>query len=83
MRAPTTAPSASCSLSSILCTAAESAHQFLQSMIGNPDLSAYESVRNTWKQQLSGKGDFEANWRKALHDGWIPDTAFQAKSRAP
>ena len=56
-----------------------SAHQILQSMIANPDTSAYESVRNTWKQQLSGKGDFEVNWRKALHDGWIPDTAFQAK----
>ncbi len=54
------------------------AHEFIQSMLDEPDVSAYDAVRANWKQQLS-KGDFEFNWRKALHDGWIADTAFQPK----
>jgi molybdopterin-containing oxidoreductase family iron-sulfur binding subunit len=55
------------------------AHEFIQPMLEDPDVSAYDAVRATWKAQLS-KGDFEFNWRKALHDGWIADTAFQPKS---
>jgi molybdopterin-containing oxidoreductase family iron-sulfur binding subunit len=70
------------------------AHEILQSLLDEPDVSAYDAVRGTWKDQLS-KGDspphqansgldgapgFEFNWRKALHDGWIENTAFQAKS---
>jgi len=61
----------------------KSVHHFFQSMLDNPDTSAYEAVRSNWKQQLSAKGDFELNWRRALHDGWIPDTAFQPKSVTP
>ena len=59
------------------------AHEMVQAMLDNPDLSAYEAVRENWKQALSAKGDFEFNWRKALHDGFLPDTAFQAKSVTP
>jgi molybdopterin-containing oxidoreductase family iron-sulfur binding subunit len=55
------------------------AHEFIQSMLEEPDVSAYDAVRANWKAQLS-KGDFEFNWRKALHDGWIADTAFTPKS---
>jgi MoCo/4Fe-4S cofactor protein with predicted Tat translocation signal len=58
-----------------------SEHEFIQSMLDNPDVSPYDAVRATWKDQLS-KGDFEFNWRKVLHDGWIADTAFQPKSVA-
>ena len=57
-----------------------SAHEIVQAMLDNPDLSAYEAVRETWRQALSAKGDFEFNWRKALHDGYLADTAFQPKS---
>jgi MoCo/4Fe-4S cofactor protein with predicted Tat translocation signal len=56
------------------------AHDIFQSLLDNPDTSAYEAVRDTWKQQLTAKGDFEANWRKALHDGFIDGTAFAAKA---
>ena len=56
------------------------AHELVQSMLDNPDLSPYEAVRETWRQSLSAKGDFEFNWRKALHDGFVADTAFQPKS---
>ncbi len=55
------------------------AHEIVQSMLDEPDVSAYDVVRGTWKDQLS-KGDFEFNWRKALHDGWIEGTAFTPKT---
>ncbi|HEY1498041.1 MAG TPA: TAT-variant-translocated molybdopterin oxidoreductase [Acidobacteriaceae bacterium] len=57
------------------------AHEIVQSMLDQPDVSAYDAVRGTWKQQLS-KGDFEFNWRKVLHDGWIDGTAFTPKTAA-
>src|SRR6202012_946892 len=58
-----------------------SAHEIIQSLLDEPDVSAYDAVRANWKQQLSG-GDFEFNWRKALHDGWIANTAFPQKTVA-
>ena len=50
------------------------AHDVFQSLLNDPMLSAYEAVRTTWKPAI--KGDFETGWRKALHAGWIEDTAF-------
>src|SRR5207302_6428834 len=38
--------------------------------------SAYEIIREQWK--VDPKND--ANWRRWLHDGVIPDTAFAAKT---
>jgi molybdopterin-containing oxidoreductase family iron-sulfur binding subunit len=58
------------------------AHEILQSLLDEPDVSAYDAVRGTWKAQLS-KGDFEFNWRKALHDGWIDGTAYTPKTVTP
>ncbi|HEX4067967.1 MAG TPA: TAT-variant-translocated molybdopterin oxidoreductase [Acidobacteriaceae bacterium] len=58
------------------------AHEILQSMLDNPDVSAYEMVRMNWMGNGGplSKGDAEFNWRKALHDGWIDGTAFTPKS---
>ncbi|HSR69634.1 MAG TPA: TAT-variant-translocated molybdopterin oxidoreductase [Acidobacteriota bacterium] len=33
------------------------------------DLSDYERVRETWRTLLQGRGDFETEWRRTLHDG--------------
>jgi MoCo/4Fe-4S cofactor protein with predicted Tat translocation signal len=55
----------------------KTAHDVLQTLLNEPMLSAYAAVRETWKGTI--KGDFEAGWRKALHDGWIADTAFVSK----
>ncbi|HVJ08974.1 MAG TPA: TAT-variant-translocated molybdopterin oxidoreductase [Acidisarcina sp.] len=55
-----------------------SAHDVLQSLLDLPNLSAYEAVRETWRPVL--KGDFELSWRKALHAGFIEDTAFAPKT---
>jgi molybdopterin-containing oxidoreductase family iron-sulfur binding subunit len=51
----------------------KTAHDVLQSLLDEPMLSAYEALRTTWKPVI--KGDFETGWRKALHDGWIAETA--------
>ena len=54
------------------------AHEVLQSLI-DPSISAYDAVVATAKTYISG-GDFATAWKKALHDGWVPNTAFAAKS---
>jgi molybdopterin-containing oxidoreductase family iron-sulfur binding subunit len=56
------------------------AHEIVQALLENPDLSGYDVVRENWRPALSAKGDFEFNWRKVLHDGFIADTAFQPKN---
>jgi molybdopterin-containing oxidoreductase family iron-sulfur binding subunit len=54
------------------------AHDFFQTLLDDPMLSAYDAVRETQKANIEKdkSGDFEAGWRKALHDGWIADTAY-------
>jgi MoCo/4Fe-4S cofactor protein with predicted Tat translocation signal len=51
-----------------------SAHDVLQTLLDNPQLSAHEAVRTTQRDTI--KGDFETGWRKALHAGWIENTAY-------
>jgi MoCo/4Fe-4S cofactor protein with predicted Tat translocation signal len=59
----------------------KTSHDVLQTLLDEPMLSAYEAVRTTWKPVI--KGDFEAGWRKALHDGWIEGTAYATTGSAP
>ncbi|MDR3755091.1 MAG: 4Fe-4S dicluster domain-containing protein, partial [Terracidiphilus sp.] len=49
-----------------------SSHHVFQALLNEPMVSPYDAVRETWKTVI--KGDFEAGWRKALHDGWIADS---------
>jgi molybdopterin-containing oxidoreductase family iron-sulfur binding subunit len=49
------------------------AHHVFQALLSDPMMSPYDAVRETQKTNI--KGDFETGWRKALHDGWIADTA--------
>ncbi len=57
-----------------------SAHDVLQSLLDNSELSAYDAVQANAKTYL--KGDFDSAWRKAIHDGWVDGTAFTA-SKTP
>ncbi|HXE79416.1 MAG TPA: TAT-variant-translocated molybdopterin oxidoreductase [Vicinamibacterales bacterium] len=53
-----------------------SAHDVLTVFTARPERTAYDAVREYWQQQPQAAGqDFEAFWRKALHDGVIPGTA--------
>ena len=57
----------------------KTAHDVIQSMLDQPDLSPYQVVRKTWQGNL-GSGDQEHAWRKILHDGMVGGTAFEPKT---
>ena len=41
--------------------------------------SGYDLVRAYWQKQRTG-ADFEAFWRKSLHDGWMEGTTYAPKN---
>jgi molybdopterin-containing oxidoreductase family iron-sulfur binding subunit len=53
----------------------KSAHELIAAMSDRPERSAYDIVREYWKV-----GADDSAWRRWLHDGVIPDTAFAAKA---
>ncbi len=55
--------------------------QVLNMLTDNPLLSPYELVKGYWTAQHKGT-DFESWWRRALHDGIVPDTALPPKTPA-
>jgi MoCo/4Fe-4S cofactor protein with predicted Tat translocation signal len=58
----------------------KSAHEILAGMMGQFDRSPLRIVQEYWKGKKGNPADFEATWRKALHDGKIADTASQTKT---
>ena len=58
-----------------------SAIQLLQMLTEQPELSAYDIVKGYWASQHKG-ADFEAWWRRAVHDGVVPDSAAPARTPA-
>ncbi len=54
------------------------AHELLAVLSGHPELTSYEIVRQYWKRRL-GDDNFEGRWRKALHDGVVPDTRAEPR----
>jgi MoCo/4Fe-4S cofactor protein with predicted Tat translocation signal len=57
----------------------KSAHELLAAAGGRPGLPGYEIVREYWNRQNRAP-DFERFWRRALHDGVIDGSAFEAKT---
>jgi MoCo/4Fe-4S cofactor protein with predicted Tat translocation signal len=59
-----------------------SAHDMLQTLLDNPQMSAFDAVQANAKTYIGSKagGDFTTGFRKALHDGWVDGTAFAPKS---
>jgi molybdopterin-containing oxidoreductase family iron-sulfur binding subunit len=53
--------------------------EFLALLAGQADVTGYDLVRAYWQKQHAG-ADFDAFWRKSLHDGWIANTAYATKS---
>ena len=53
------------------------AHDVLQSLLADPQASAFDVVQANAKQYIPG--DFAAGWKKALHDGWVEGTAFSPR----
>jgi molybdopterin-containing oxidoreductase family iron-sulfur binding subunit len=59
----------------------KSALEFVALLSGQADATGYDLVRAYWQKQHTGT-DFEAFWRKSLHDGWVERTTYQPKSVA-
>ena len=59
-----------------------SAHELLAILLGQPELSGLEIVRDYWKRQ-GLPGDFEGAWREALEAGLFKGTTSKPKSVAP
>jgi molybdopterin-containing oxidoreductase family iron-sulfur binding subunit len=59
----------------------KSAHHLLQALLDEPGLSPYAAVQETWKPVLTKSGEFDKNWRTALHAGWIEGTTYEKTSK--
>ena len=63
----------------------KSALEFVALLAGQADATGYDLVRAYWQKQQAPLpvqhtlADFDAFWRKSLHDGWIENTAFTPK----
>src|SRR5581483_10703468 len=57
----------------------KTAHEFVASLAGQGSSTAHDIVQAYWKQQHPG-ADFDAFWRRSLHDGWVQDTALPLKT---
>jgi MoCo/4Fe-4S cofactor protein with predicted Tat translocation signal len=59
--------------------AGKSAHELVSALSGISDASGYDIVRGYWQKQHT-QADFDAFWRKSLHDGWVEGTTYSPKS---
>ncbi len=60
--------------------AGRSPHEFLSVVAGTETVPAYDAVRATWKDERGE--DFEAVWKKSVHDGLIAGTGTKPVSAA-
>jgi MoCo/4Fe-4S cofactor protein with predicted Tat translocation signal len=59
----------------------KSAHEIVTILAGQSSLTGHDLVQAYWQKQHAG-ADFDAFWRKSLHDGWIAGTAYAPKTVA-
>ncbi len=57
----------------------KSAHELLEAMITPEQRTDYDIVHDYWRASNSGT-DFEHEWRRSLHDGFIRDSCLPVKS---
>ncbi len=55
----------------------------LNVLLDDAGRSAHDTVRDYWFQQRGLEGSFDEFWRKTLHDGVIPGTAFAGRTPPP
>ncbi len=55
------------------------AHEVLAAMTDRPERSSYDIVREYWSKG-NITPEFEASWRRWLHDGVMPDTAYRPRT---
>ena len=56
----------------------KSVYELTALLAGQAEATGHEVVQSYWRKQHPG-ADFDAFWRKSLHDGWIAGTTFTPK----
>ena len=56
----------------------KSVHEVVNLLLAQSGVSGHDTVQGYWKKQHPA-ADFDAFWRKALHDGWVEGTTFAPK----
>jgi MoCo/4Fe-4S cofactor protein with predicted Tat translocation signal len=59
----------------------KSAHEVLSVLQGRSSRTSYEIVQGYWKARAN-LADFDVQWRRWLHDGWVPGTEAAVKAVA-
>jgi MoCo/4Fe-4S cofactor protein with predicted Tat translocation signal len=57
----------------------KSAHEIITILAGQSGFTGHDLVHQYWQKQHAGV-DFDAFWRKSLHDGWVAGTTFASKT---
>jgi molybdopterin-containing oxidoreductase family iron-sulfur binding subunit len=57
----------------------KSAHEIVTVFAGQSSSTGHDLVQAYWQKQHTG-ADFDAFWRKALHDGWVAGTTYAPKT---
>jgi MoCo/4Fe-4S cofactor protein with predicted Tat translocation signal len=52
----------------------KSAHEVLTILLGKPDLSSHDIVKDYWQSQNKAR-DFDSLWKTSLHNGWVAGTS--------
>ncbi|MGB9086472.1 MAG: TAT-variant-translocated molybdopterin oxidoreductase [Terriglobales bacterium] len=56
----------------------KSAHELITILAGQSGVTGHDLVQGYWQKQHTG-ADFDAFWRKSLHDGWIDGMTLAPK----
>ncbi len=59
----------------------KSAHELITILAGQSGVTGHDLVQSYWQKQHAG-ADFDAFWRKSLHDGWIAGTSYVPRTPA-
>ncbi len=59
----------------------KSAHELVAILTPQSGTNGHDLVRDYWQKQHTGE-DFDAFWRKSLHDGFVADSAYAPKNVA-
>jgi MoCo/4Fe-4S cofactor protein with predicted Tat translocation signal len=58
-------------------------HEVLDALLGGAEKSSYDLVRDHWTAEWAASGsEFDARWRKAVHDGVVAGSALPAVNPA-
>ena len=56
----------------------KSAHELVQALLGDSTTTGYTIVQTAWKARVPALANFDKSWRKIVHDGVLPVSAFPA-----